>query len=56
MGSRMISSFNALWEAGGCRSLWAGNGVNIVKMLPEGATKFGMYEVGVVIRPVEDSH
>lgn len=25
--------------------MWSGNGLNIIKMLPEGATKFGVYEV-----------
>lgn len=36
-----------IWDAGGVRSLWAGNALNIVKMLPEGAIKFGVYEVCV---------
>ncbi|KIV81264.1 hypothetical protein, variant [Exophiala sideris] len=35
---------SALWRAGGVRSLWAGNGLNILKMFPEGAIKFGTYE------------
>ncbi len=34
----------SLWKAGGLYSLWAGNGLNIIKMLPEGAIKFGTYE------------
>ncbi len=35
----------SIWNVGGVSSLWAGNGLNIVKMLPEGAIKFGSYEV-----------
>ncbi|KAI7547446.1 hypothetical protein KC331_g5013 [Hortaea werneckii] len=33
-----------LWAAGGMRSLFAGNGLNIVKVMPESAVKFGSYE------------
>ncbi|KAK3669135.1 hypothetical protein LTR78_010985 [Recurvomyces mirabilis] len=44
-GRRLLGASRNVWDAGGVRSLWAGNGVNIVKMLPEGATKFGIYEV-----------
>ncbi|KAI5272922.1 hypothetical protein E4T47_03862 [Aureobasidium subglaciale] len=33
-----------LWAAGGIRSLFAGNGLNIVKVMPESAVKFGSYE------------
>lgn len=46
-GDGLISASRRIWDAGGVRSLWAGNGVNIVKMLPEGAIKFGVYEVCV---------
>ncbi|KAF8461361.1 mitochondrial carrier domain-containing protein [Kalaharituber pfeilii] len=34
----------ALWRAGGIRSFFAGNGLNIVKVLPESAIKFGSFE------------
>lgn len=44
-GDGLASASRSIWDAGGVRSLWAGNGINIVKMLPEGAIKFGMYEV-----------
>ncbi|KAF1814312.1 calcium dependent mitochondrial carrier protein-like protein [Eremomyces bilateralis CBS 781.70] len=33
-----------LWAAGGIRSLFAGNGINVVKIMPESAIKFGAYE------------
>ncbi|KIW06714.1 hypothetical protein, variant [Verruconis gallopava] len=33
-----------LWAAGGMRSLFAGNGINIVKVMPESAIKFGTFE------------
>ncbi|KAF1968355.1 calcium dependent mitochondrial carrier protein-like protein [Bimuria novae-zelandiae CBS 107.79] len=33
-----------LWQAGGVRSLYAGNGLNVVKVMPESAIKFGAYE------------
>ncbi|PVI07190.1 calcium dependent mitochondrial carrier protein-like protein [Periconia macrospinosa] len=33
-----------LWQAGGMRSLYAGNGLNVVKVMPESAIKFGAYE------------
>ncbi|CEJ58313.1 hypothetical protein PMG11_06974 [Penicillium brasilianum] len=33
-----------LWRAGGIRSLFAGNGLNVLKVMPESAIKFGAYE------------
>ncbi|KAJ9667459.1 hypothetical protein H2201_002327 [Coniosporium apollinis] len=33
-----------LWAAGGMRSLYAGNGLNVIKVMPESAIKFGSYE------------
>ncbi|KAF6839209.1 calcium dependent mitochondrial carrier [Colletotrichum plurivorum] len=33
-----------LWQAGGMRSLFAGNGLNVIKIMPESAIKFGSYE------------
>jgi len=33
-----------LWAAGGIRSLFAGNGINVLKVMPESSVKFGAYE------------
>ncbi|KAM3424626.1 hypothetical protein BST61_g6615 [Cercospora zeina] len=33
-----------LWAAGGVRSLFAGNGLNVIKVMPESSVKFGAYE------------
>ncbi|EMC91523.1 hypothetical protein BAUCODRAFT_295816 [Baudoinia panamericana UAMH 10762] len=33
-----------LWAAGGIRSLFAGNGLNVIKVMPESGVKFGSYE------------
>ncbi|EME40444.1 hypothetical protein DOTSEDRAFT_74125 [Dothistroma septosporum NZE10] len=37
-------SCRELWAAGGLRSLFAGNGLNVVKVMPESSIKFGAYE------------
>ncbi|KAF2460951.1 calcium dependent mitochondrial carrier protein [Lineolata rhizophorae] len=45
MGWRSLeSATKELWRAGGLRSLYAGNGLNVVKVMPESAVKFGSYE------------
>jgi len=37
-------------EEGGVKSLWRGNAINIVKVIPEMALKFMVYEqVGIVV-------
>ncbi|KAL1644737.1 hypothetical protein SLS58_004199 [Diplodia intermedia] len=41
--SLLIAS-KELWAAGGMRSLYAGNGLNVVKVMPESAVKFGAFE------------
>ncbi|KAH8883811.1 mitochondrial carrier [Thozetella sp. PMI_491] len=33
-----------LWRAGGIRTFFAGNGLNVVKIMPESAIRFGSYE------------
>ncbi|KAF3912301.1 hypothetical protein AA313_de0204539 [Arthrobotrys entomopaga] len=41
----MRDALRALWNAGGVRSFFAGNGLNVVKVMPESAIKFGSFEV-----------
>ena len=43
-GRPLIDACKDLWRAGGMRSLFAGNGLNVVKVMPESAIKFGAYE------------
>ena len=45
-GRPLVEATRALWRMGGMRSLFAGNGLNVVKVMPESAIKFGSYEVG----------
>ncbi|KAI9367382.1 mitochondrial carrier domain-containing protein [Aspergillus egyptiacus] len=40
----LVGAVKELWRAGGIRSLFAGNGLNVVKVMPESAIKFGAYE------------
>ncbi|KAJ5558894.1 hypothetical protein N7461_002866 [Penicillium sp. DV-2018c] len=40
----LLEALKELWRAGGIRSLFAGNGLNVVKVMPESAIKFGAYE------------
>jgi solute carrier family 25 (mitochondrial phosphate transporter), member 23/24/25/41 len=44
IGQPLIDATKELWKAGGIRSLFAGNGLNVVKVMPESAIKFGAYE------------
>ncbi|OBT40652.1 hypothetical protein VE00_08359 [Pseudogymnoascus sp. WSF 3629] len=44
VGRPLIDATKELWRAGGVRSLFAGNGLNVVKVMPESAIKFGSYE------------
>ncbi|OAX79154.1 hypothetical protein ACJ72_06527 [Emergomyces africanus] len=43
-GMPLVEATKDLWRAGGIRSLFAGNGLNVVKVMPESAIKFGAYE------------
>ncbi|KAJ5246389.1 hypothetical protein N7468_001372 [Penicillium chermesinum] len=40
----LVDALKELWSAGGIRSLFAGNGLNVLKVMPESAIKFGAYE------------
>jgi len=40
----LVVAMKELWHAGGMRSLYAGNGLNVIKVMPESAIKFGAYE------------
>ncbi|EHK97704.1 putative calcium-binding mitochondrial carrier SAL1-1 [Glarea lozoyensis 74030] len=44
VGRPLVEATKELWRAGGIRSLFAGNGLNVVKVMPESAIKFGSYE------------
>ena len=46
-GRPLVEATQTLWRMGGMRSLFAGNGLNVVKVMPESAIKFGSYEVGM---------
>lgn len=43
-GRNLMEACKDLWRAGGIRSLFAGNGLNVIKVMPESAIKFGAYE------------
>ncbi len=47
-GRPLVEATKELWRMGGMRSLFAGNGLNVVKVMPESAIKFGSYEVKVL--------
>ncbi|KAG4032676.1 hypothetical protein MFRU_006g01440 [Monilinia fructicola] len=43
-GRPLVLAIKELWKAGGIRSLFAGNGLNVIKVMPESAIKFGSFE------------
>lgn len=40
----LVRAFKHLWSQGGIRAFFVGNGLNIVKVFPESAMKFGTFE------------
>ena len=43
-GKPLVDAVKNLWAGGGVRNFFAGNGLNVLKVMPESAIKFGAYE------------
>ncbi|KAI1430893.1 mitochondrial carrier [Xylaria sp. CBS 124048] len=44
IGRPLVAAIRDLYKAGGARGFFAGNGLNVVKIMPETAIRFGAYE------------
>lgn len=42
--SPLVRAFKHIWSQGGVRSFFVGNGLNVIKVFPESAMKFGSFE------------
>lgn len=40
----LVRAFKHIWSQGGIRSFFVGNGLNVIKVFPESAMKFGSFE------------
>ncbi|KAK0704918.1 mitochondrial carrier domain-containing protein [Lasiosphaeris hirsuta] len=40
----ILEAMTTLWKTGGFRTFFAGNGLNVIKIMPESAIRFGSYE------------
>ncbi|KAK3943581.1 hypothetical protein QBC46DRAFT_35434 [Diplogelasinospora grovesii] len=45
-----------LWKAGGFRTFFAGNGLNVIKIMPESAIRFGSYEASKRFLAAQEGH
>ncbi|KAM7220549.1 Mitochondrial carrier domain containing protein [Rhypophila decipiens] len=43
-GGPIVEAVKSLWRTGGIRTFFAGNGLNVIKIMPESAIRFGSYE------------
>ncbi|ODV91535.1 hypothetical protein CANCADRAFT_72567 [Tortispora caseinolytica NRRL Y-17796] len=43
-GSQILTAIEILYKQGGLKSFYVGNGLNIIKVVPESAIKFGTFE------------
>ena len=41
----MLNTMKYLLKEGGVRGMWRGNGINVLKIAPESAIKFGAYDL-----------